>query len=95
MKVQVASMIYPFRMESTPMAPAGCEEQVDKGSSSWEEYVKALNIIFGANVYDDLMADLMNLKQKGTLQNYLEDFDVAFVGLHLMKISQLAAISMD
>ena len=42
----------------------------------WVEYVKALNIRFGTSVYEDPMADLMNLKHTGTLQSYMEDFDV-------------------
>ncbi|KAG8374128.1 hypothetical protein BUALT_Bualt11G0098700 [Buddleja alternifolia] len=40
-----------------------------------EEYIRALNDRFGALVYDDPMSELVNLKQVGNIQNYLDRFD--------------------
>ncbi|KAL0324846.1 UNVERIFIED_CONTAM: hypothetical protein Scaly_1641400 [Sesamum calycinum] len=42
---------------------------------NWEEYVRALYDRFGTQLYDDPMAELMNLKQVGTVQDYLDKFD--------------------
>ncbi|KAG8375887.1 hypothetical protein BUALT_Bualt09G0005900 [Buddleja alternifolia] len=42
---------------------------------NWEEYVKALSDRFGVLLYDDPMAELMNLKQTGNIQEYLDKFD--------------------
>ncbi|KAG8377410.1 hypothetical protein BUALT_Bualt08G0030100 [Buddleja alternifolia] len=40
-----------------------------------EEYIRALNDRFGALVYEDPMSELVNLKQVGAIQNYLDKFD--------------------
>ncbi|KAG8380554.1 hypothetical protein BUALT_Bualt06G0027700 [Buddleja alternifolia] len=42
---------------------------------NWEVYIRALNDRFGALVYDDPMSELVNLKQVGTVQHYLDKFD--------------------
>ncbi|KAG8369325.1 hypothetical protein BUALT_Bualt15G0139500 [Buddleja alternifolia] len=42
---------------------------------SWREYVKALSDRFGVLLYDDPMAELANLKQTGSIQDYLDKFD--------------------
>ncbi|KAG8384061.1 hypothetical protein BUALT_Bualt04G0078800 [Buddleja alternifolia] len=42
---------------------------------NWEEYVRALSDRFGVLLYDDPMAELVNLKQAGTIQKYLDKFD--------------------
>ncbi|KAL0446780.1 UNVERIFIED_CONTAM: hypothetical protein Slati_1805900 [Sesamum latifolium] len=42
---------------------------------NWDEYVRALYNRFDTQLYDDPMAELMNLKQVGTVQNYLDKFD--------------------
>ncbi|KAL0313875.1 UNVERIFIED_CONTAM: hypothetical protein Sangu_2231900 [Sesamum angustifolium] len=42
---------------------------------NWEEYVRALYDRFGTKLYDDPMAEFMNLKQVGTVQDYLDKFD--------------------
>ena len=42
----------------------------------WQEYVEALKGRFGERVYEDPMADLKGLVQTGTLQEYLEEFDM-------------------
>ncbi|KAG8377539.1 hypothetical protein BUALT_Bualt08G0043700 [Buddleja alternifolia] len=39
------------------------------------EYVRALNDRFGALLYEDPMSELVNLKQTGTIQEYLDKFD--------------------
>ncbi|KAG8384225.1 hypothetical protein BUALT_Bualt04G0095800 [Buddleja alternifolia] len=41
----------------------------------WEEYVRALHDRFGAFLYDDPMSKLVNLKQTGSIQDYLDKFD--------------------
>ena len=43
---------------------------------SWDVYVEALKGRFSDKIYEDPMADLKSLVQIGTLQNYLEEFDV-------------------
>ncbi|XP_012839901.1 PREDICTED: uncharacterized protein LOC105960281 [Erythranthe guttata] len=42
---------------------------------SWEEYIRALNSRFGTLFFKDPMSELMNLKQTGSLQGYLDRFD--------------------
>ncbi|KAK0588913.1 hypothetical protein LWI29_007029 [Acer saccharum] len=61
------------------------KNRMTRDPPSWEEYVKALNIRFGDNVFEDPMADLMNLKQLGTLQDYMDKFDVALSRVSLTK----------
>ncbi|RVX10301.1 Retrovirus-related Pol polyprotein from transposon 17.6 [Vitis vinifera] len=41
----------------------------------WSEYVIALNARFGQHVFDDPIADLRNLRQTGSLQSYMDEFD--------------------
>ncbi|KAG8382201.1 hypothetical protein BUALT_Bualt05G0052100 [Buddleja alternifolia] len=42
---------------------------------NWDEYIRALHERFGAFVYEDPMVELVNLKQTGTIQEYLDKFD--------------------
>ncbi|KAG8380314.1 hypothetical protein BUALT_Bualt06G0002700 [Buddleja alternifolia] len=42
---------------------------------NWEEYIRALNDRFGPLVHDDPMSKLVNLKQVGNVQQYLDKFD--------------------
>lgn len=42
---------------------------------SWEEYTAALHARFSKYVYNDPFADLRNLRQVGSLQQYLDEFD--------------------
>ncbi|KAG8384286.1 hypothetical protein BUALT_Bualt04G0102600 [Buddleja alternifolia] len=42
---------------------------------NWEEYIRALSDRFGQLVYDDPMSELVNLKQVGNVQHYLDKFD--------------------
>lgn len=49
-----------------------------KGSlayTNWEEYVKALGARLSTNAYEDPLAELRNLKQDGSLQEYFNSFD--------------------
>lgn len=39
------------------------------------EYVKILGDHFGSSVFDDPIAELRNLKQEGSLQDYFNAFD--------------------
>ncbi|KAL0462917.1 UNVERIFIED_CONTAM: hypothetical protein Slati_0179300 [Sesamum latifolium] len=57
---------------------------------NWEEYVRALYDRFGTQLYDDPMAELMNLKQVGTVQDYLDKFDDL---LNHVDLSEAYAIS--
>ncbi|KAG8384142.1 hypothetical protein BUALT_Bualt04G0087500 [Buddleja alternifolia] len=41
----------------------------------WGEYVRALNDRFGALLDEDPMSELVNLKQTGSIQDYLDRFD--------------------
>ncbi|KAG8391057.1 hypothetical protein BUALT_Bualt01G0148300 [Buddleja alternifolia] len=41
----------------------------------WEEYVKALQYRFDSLLFEDPMAELMNLRQTGTVRDYLDKFD--------------------
>ncbi|KAG8384912.1 hypothetical protein BUALT_Bualt04G0167500 [Buddleja alternifolia] len=41
----------------------------------WGEYVRALNDRFGALLYEDPMSELVNLKQNGSIREYLDKFD--------------------
>ncbi|KAL0404021.1 UNVERIFIED_CONTAM: hypothetical protein Sradi_2042900 [Sesamum radiatum] len=41
----------------------------------WEEYVRALNNRFGAFFYEGSVSELMNLKQTGMIQEYMDRFD--------------------
>ncbi|RVW97594.1 Transposon Ty3-G Gag-Pol polyprotein [Vitis vinifera] len=41
----------------------------------WSEYVIALNARFGQHVFDDPIANLRNLRQTGSLQSYMDEFD--------------------
>ena len=49
---------------------------------SWEEYVQILTERFG-DACDDPMAELMNLREKGTISEYHEQFDAIMTRLDL------------
>ncbi|KAG8362966.1 hypothetical protein BUALT_BualtUnG0018600 [Buddleja alternifolia] len=57
---------------------------------SWEVYVRALYDRFGALLYEDPMAELMNLKQTGSVKDYLDRFDEL---LNNVELSETYAIS--
>lgn len=42
---------------------------------SWGDYKTAIIARFGNNSFDDPMAEIMNLRQKGTVEQYQEQFD--------------------
>lgn len=44
----------------------------------WQEYVRALNARFGSHFYYDPLSELRNLKQVGTIEEYLDAFDELF-----------------
>ena len=52
---------------------------------TWEEYVIALHKRFGLPAYEDPMADIKKLKQTGTLQEYLREFDLLLNKAQLTK----------
>ncbi|KAK8918580.1 hypothetical protein KSP39_PZI021790 [Platanthera zijinensis] len=56
----------------------------------WEEYGKAIAGRFGSLLFDDPMSDLKNLRQKGSVQTYVDEFDTL---LHRVDISEEYAIS--
>lgn len=43
--------------------------------ADWNSYVRYLTARFGRNTYDDPLADLRNLRQDRSLQEYLDGFD--------------------
>ncbi|KAG8382225.1 hypothetical protein BUALT_Bualt05G0054600 [Buddleja alternifolia] len=42
---------------------------------SWDTYVRALNDRFGTQLYENPMSELMNLRQMGSVKEYLDQFD--------------------
>lgn len=63
----------------------------EEGPMAWEEYVRAMNARFNQQAYDDPMADLANLTQLGTLQEYIKQFDSL---LNRVQISTAYSISL-
>ncbi|KAG8391290.1 hypothetical protein BUALT_Bualt01G0172600 [Buddleja alternifolia] len=57
---------------------------------SWVEYVRALSDRFGVSLFDDPMAELVNLKQTGNIQDYLDKFDGL---MNCVELSETYAIS--
>ena len=49
--------------------------RLNRDFPSWNEYTVALNIRFGNDLHYDPMAELMNLKQLGLVQTYVEKFE--------------------
>lgn len=47
----------------------------DMAFASWPCYASALAARFGTQAFEDPLADLRNLKQKGTLLDYMDTFD--------------------
>ncbi|KAL0351495.1 UNVERIFIED_CONTAM: hypothetical protein Scaly_1538200 [Sesamum calycinum] len=56
----------------------------------WEKYVRALNDRFGIFLYKDPMSELMNLKQTGTIQEYMDRFDEL---LNCLELTEAYAMS--
>ena len=44
--------------------------------TSWEAFIKALQILFGTSSYDDPMEALINIKQTTTVQLYKTQFEM-------------------
>jgi len=47
----------------------------ESGWPMWVEYKSAIMTSFGAKPFDDPLAELMKLKQTGTVEQYQEGFD--------------------
>ncbi|XP_042032325.1 uncharacterized protein LOC121779040 [Salvia splendens] len=47
----------------------------DEASVDWRYYISCVAARFGAHAFEDPLADLRNLKQKGTLHSYMDTFD--------------------
>ncbi|XP_006575964.1 uncharacterized protein LOC114374741 [Glycine soja] len=58
------------------------DETPPEVKTNWEEYVQILTERFG-DACDDPMAELMNLRQKGTISEYHEQFDAIMTRLDL------------
>lgn len=58
---------------------------------TWEGYAEANTARFGTRAYDDPMLELKNLVQTGTLQAYLDEFDLLW---NKVGISESLALSM-
>lgn len=52
------------------------KSRLTRSHPTWEEYVSALNTRFGADLYDNPMAELKFLKQMGSTMEYQDKFDV-------------------
>ncbi|KAL0329017.1 UNVERIFIED_CONTAM: Retrovirus-related Pol polyprotein from transposon [Sesamum radiatum] len=66
------------------------KSRLTKEVPNWEEYVRALYDRFGTQLHDDPMAALMNFKQVGTVQDYLDKFDEL---LNRVDLSEAYAVS--
>ncbi|KAH0709730.1 hypothetical protein KY290_011134 [Solanum tuberosum] len=51
--------------------------------SKWEEYVRSLRHKFGTSTYFDPLSELVSLRQTGTVQNFLDQFDKLLNGVDL------------
>lgn len=49
--------------------------QGDIAYVNWRCYISAMSARFAAHAYEDPLVDLRNLKQRGTLQIYMDEFD--------------------
>ncbi|KAK8947110.1 hypothetical protein KSP39_PZI006748 [Platanthera zijinensis] len=58
---------------------------------NWEEYSQALHGRFGSALFGDPMSELKNLRQRTTVQNYLDEFELL---LHRVSVSEDNAISL-
>ncbi|KAL0366795.1 UNVERIFIED_CONTAM: hypothetical protein Sradi_3569600 [Sesamum radiatum] len=61
------------------------KSRLTREAPHWEEYVRALNDLFGTSLYEDRMSALMKLKQIGTTQEYMDRFDELMNRLELTK----------
>ncbi|KAL6312566.1 hypothetical protein AAG906_005983 [Vitis piasezkii] len=67
---------YFFEVDRTPPEARGyIKTRGNEVYLDWSEYVIALNARFGQHVFDDPIADLRNLRQTGSLQSYMDEFD--------------------
>ncbi|KAF2297563.1 hypothetical protein GH714_038717 [Hevea brasiliensis] len=62
-------------------------------SLDWGAYVGAITARFGSNGYEDPLADLRNLKQVSSLQDYLDAFDEIYPKAGLRKDQALSFLS--
>ena len=69
--------------------------RLGRGMPKWDEYVAALSVRFGNDLYYDPMVELMNHKQLGSVQTYLEMFEEILSRCFYPKIIQLAASWVD
>lgn len=56
---------------------------------SWDTYKKILGVHFGNSVFDDLIVELRNLRQIGSLQEYLSTFDQLYPKASISKDKSL------
>ena len=52
------------------------KSRIPNDALKWEEYIKAMNCRFGPNAFEDPMFDLTNLKQEGSIQEYMDEFEM-------------------
>ena len=50
---------------------------------SWSEFVDALTVRFGKQMFVDLVVEIKKLEQIGTLQHYLDEFDIRLSNTNL------------
>ncbi|KAK8952193.1 hypothetical protein KSP39_PZI004864 [Platanthera zijinensis] len=89
MKVKMASV----HMEGKAMYwhQAFMKARLTRQWPGWEEYCQAVAGRFGTLLFDDPMRDLKNLRQKGSVQAYLDEYDIL---LHRVDVSEEYAISL-
>lgn len=51
------------------------KSRVGRGLISWNDYVRPLHFRFGHTLYDDPMSELIESKQTGIVQEFLDQFD--------------------
>lgn len=64
--------------------------RLGRGLPNWNDYVRALHHHFGNSLYEDPIAELLELKQSGSVQEFLDQFDEL---LDQVELSEEYAIS--
>jgi hypothetical protein len=68
------------------------ELKANKCLSTWEEFVRSMNIRFGKGSYDDPIETLTKLKQVGLLEEYKTQFDNLAIKVHRLPESHQLSI---
>ncbi|KAK4431103.1 hypothetical protein Salat_0872300 [Sesamum alatum] len=102
--LEVDEMLYEAKVRLAAMHMEGkalqwhqvyMKSQLTREAPHWEEYVHALNDWFGTFLYEDPMSELMNLKETGVVQEYMDIFDELLNCLQLTKTYAVSCLSTD